>query len=217
MEVINFVEYLCSDINIYLQRDINIYLPTHVNIYREINSSLYIDKNIYAHICLYFLARCVFQSLSNFKELCDTIWVQILSWLSIDPFSDMCFGNSFFQSVVPHLVFWIRCFMSWMQSPSTVLLEPKKIISATVSISSLCICHKMIGPDTMILVFWMLSFIPVFSFSSFTFIKRLFSSASLSAIRVVSSAYLTLLTFFLATSFLACDSSSPAFNMMYSA
>ena len=42
-------------------------------------------------------------------------------------------------------------------------------------------------PDAMILVFWMLSFKPTFSLSSFTFIKRLFSS-SFSAIRVVSSA-----------------------------
>ena len=40
----------------------------------------------------------------------------------------------------------------------------------------------------MIFVFWMLSFKPIFSLSSFTFIKRLFSSSSLSAIRVVSSA-----------------------------
>ena len=46
--------------------------------------------------------------------------------------------------------------------------------------------------------FWMLSFKPAFSLSSFTFIKRLFSSSSLSAIKVVSSAYLRLLIFFLA-------------------
>ena len=51
------------------------------------------------------------------------------------------------------------------------------------------------GPDDIILVFWMLSFTPTFSLSSFTFIKRLFSSSLLSAIRVVSSAYLRLLIF----------------------
>ena len=45
------------------------------------------------------------------------------------------------------------------------------------------------GPDVMVLVFRMLSFKPTISLSSFTFIKRLFSSSSLSAIRVVSSAY----------------------------
>ena len=51
------------------------------------------------------------------------------------------------------------------------------------------------GPVAMILVFWMLSFKPTFSLSSFTFNRRLFSSSSLSAIKVVSSAYLRLLIF----------------------
>ena len=73
------------------------------------------------------------------------------------------------------------------------------------------------GPDAMILVFWMLSFKPTFSLSSFTFIKRLFSFSSLSAIRVVSSAYLRLLTFLPAILIPACASSSLAFHMMYSA
>ena len=50
-----------------------------------------------------------------------------------------------------------------------------------------------VGLDAVILVFWMLSFKPSFSLSSFTFIKRLFSSSSLSVIRVVSSAFLRLL------------------------
>ena len=67
------------------------------------------------------------------------------------------------------------------------------------------------------LIFWMLSFKPTFSLSSFTFIKRLFSSYSLSAIRVVSSAYQRLLIFLLAILIPACASSSPAFIMMYSA
>ena len=71
------------------------------------------------------------------------------------------------------------------------------------------------GPDTMILVFWMLSFKPTFSFSYFTFIKRLFSSSSLFAIRVVSSTYLRLLIFLPAVLMPACASS--AFLMMYSA
>ena len=84
--------------------------------------------------------------------------------------------------------------ISWLQSPSAVILEPPKIKSLTVSIVSPSICHEVIRPDAMILVLWMLSFKPTFSLSSFTFIKRLFSS-SLSAIRVVSSAYLRLLIF----------------------
>ena len=65
--------------------------------------------------------------------------------------------------------------------------------------------------------FWMLSFKPTFSLSSFTFIKRLFHSSLLSAIRVVSSAYLKLLIFLPAILIPACASSSPPFHMMYTA
>ena len=79
------------------------------------------------------------------------------------------------------------------------------------------ICHEMMGLDIMIFVFWMLSFQPIFSLSSFTFIKRLFSSSLLSDIRVVSSAYLWLVMFLLAILIPACASSSPACLMMYSA
>src|SRR5574337_515369 len=63
----------------------------------------------------------------------------------------------------------------------------------------------------------MLSFKPAFSLSTFTFIKGLLSSSSLSAIRVVSSAFLRLLIFLPAILIPACVSSSPAFLMMYSA
>ena len=71
------------------------------------------------------------------------------------------------------------------------------------------------GPDAVILVFWMLSFKPTFSLSSFTFIKRLFSSSSLFAIRVVSSAYLRLFIFLLEILIPDYVSSSAAFLMMY--
>ena len=88
--------------------------------------------------------------------------------------------------------------ISWLQSPSEVILDPKKIKSLTVFFVSPSICHEVMGLDAMIFVFWMLSFKPAFSLSSFTFIKRLLSSFWLSAIRVVSSAYLRLLIFLLA-------------------
>ena len=110
-----------------------------------------------------------------------------------------------------------RLFIWWLQSPSTVILEPPKMKSVTLSIVSPFICHEVMGPDAMILVFWKLSFKPTFSLSSLTFIKRLFRSSSLSAIRVVSSAYLKLFIFFLAILIPDCASSSPAFLMMYSA
>ena len=92
----------------------------------------------------------------------------------------------------------------------------QKIKSLTVSIVSSSICHEVMGPDAMILVFWMLSFKPIFSLSSFTFIKSLFSFLH-AAIRVGSSAYLRLLKFFLAILIPAYASSSPAFHIMYSA
>ena len=69
----------------------------------------------------------------------------------------------------------------------------------------------------MSLVFESLSCNPTYSLSSFTFIKRLFSSSSLSAIRVVSSAYLRLLIFVPAIWIPVCESSSQAFHMMYTA
>ena len=73
------------------------------------------------------------------------------------------------------------------------------------------------GLDSMIFVFWMLSFKSAFSLSSFTFIERIFSSSSLSVIRVVSSVYMRLLIFLLAILIPACASFSLAFCMMCSA
>ena len=118
--------------------------------------------------------------------------------------------------------------ISWLQSPSmilesqkimSVILESQKIMSVTVPTFSPSICREVMGPDTVFLVFWMLSFKPkpAISLSSFTFIKRLFSSSLLSAIRVVSSAYLGLLIFLLAVLIPACRLSNPAFHTMYSA
>ena len=48
--------------------------------------------------------------------------------------------------------------ISWLQSPSAVILEPPKIKFVTVFIVSPSICHEVMGPDAMIFVFWMLSF-----------------------------------------------------------
>src|SRR5574340_176553 len=71
-----------------------------------------------------------------------------------------------------------KCLLiSWLQSPSAVILEPPKIKSVTVSIVSPSISHEVMGLDDMVLVFSMLSFRPAFSLSSFSFIKRLFSSS----------------------------------------
>ena len=107
-----------------------------------------------------------------------------------------------------------KCLLiSWLQSPSAVILEPKKINSLIVSPS---IYHEVMEPDSMFFIFWMLSFKPAFLLSSFTCIIGLFSSSLIPAIRVVSSVYLRLLIFLLANLIPACASSSPAFLIMYS-
>ena len=107
--------------------------------------------------------------------------------------------------------------ISWLQSPSEGILEPQKTKSLTVSIVSPYICHEMMEPDAMILVFWMLSFKPTFSLSSFTFNKKLFSSSLFSVKRVGSSAYLRLFIFLPAILIPAYASTSLEFFMMYSA
>ena len=66
--------------------------------------------------------------------------------------------------------------ISWLQSPSRVILEPKKVKSLSFH-CFLIYFHEVMGPDAMTLVFWMLRFKPAFSLSSFTFIKRLLSSS----------------------------------------
>ena len=72
------------------------------------------------------------------------------------------------------------------------------------------------GPDAMILGFWMLSFKPAFYLSSFTCIERLFSSSSLSAIRLISSTYLRLFIFLLVILIPVYTSSSLVFHAMFS-
>ena len=58
-----------------------------------------------------------------------------------------------------------KCLLcSWLQPPSAVILEPRKIKSVTVTIVSLCICHEGVGLDAMILVFSMMSLSQLFHF-----------------------------------------------------
>ena len=127
------------------------------------------------------------------------------------------FFNMLSRLVITFLPRSKHLLISWLQSPSAVILEPPKLKSVTLSTVSPSICHEVMGQDAMILVFWMLIFKSTFPLSTFTFIKRLFSSTSLSAIRVVSCEYLRLLIFLPTNLIPAYASSSPAFSMMYSA
>ena len=136
--------------------------------------------------------------------------IALTRWTFVDKVMSLLF-NMLSGLVITFLPRSKCLLISWLQSPSAVILEPPKIKSATVYTVSPTICHEVMGPDIMILVSWMLSFKSTFSLS-FIFIKRLFSSSSLSAIRVVSSAYLRLLIFLPAILIPACALPAQGFS-----
>ena len=66
----------------------------------------------------------------------------------------MCFlFNTLFGFIIAFLSRIDHLLISWMQSPSAVILEPKKRKSVTISTFSLSTCHEVMRPDAMILVF----------------------------------------------------------------
>ena len=135
----------------------------------------------------FFIVQLSYPYVTTGKTIALTRWTFVGTVMSL-------LFNMLYRLVIVFLPRSKRLLISWLQSPSAVILEPPKIKSLTVSIVSLSICHEVMGLGSMILVFWMLNFRPTFSPASFTFIKRLFSSL-LSAIRLVSSVYLRLLIF----------------------
>ena len=76
--------------------------------------------------------------------------------------------NMLSRLVIGFLPWSKHLLISWLQSPSAVILEPNNIKFLTVSIVSPSICHEVMGPDAMIFVCLMLSFKPAFSLSCFT-------------------------------------------------
>ena len=109
--------------------------------------------------------------------------IALTRWTFVDKIMSLLF-NMLSRLVITFLSRSKHLLISWLQSPSAVILEPQNIKSVTVSTVSPSICHEVMGLDAMILVFWMLSLKPIFTLFSFTFIERLFSPASLSALRV---------------------------------
>ena len=85
-------------------------------------------------------------------------------WTFVDKVMSLLF-NMLSRLVITILLRSKCLLISWLQSPSAVILEPPKIKSATVSTVSPSICHEVMGPDAIILVFWMLNFKPTFSLS----------------------------------------------------
>ena len=96
--------------------------------------------------------------------------IGVTSWIFVSKVMSLLF-NMLSGLVIGFLLRSKHILISQLQSPSAVILEPKKIKSLTVSTVSPSIYHEVMGPDVMIFIFWMLSFQPAISLSSFTFIK----------------------------------------------
>ena len=103
------------------------------------------------------------------KTIALTIWIFVSRVMSL-------LFNTLSRFVIAFLPRSNHLLILWLQSPSTVILEPKKRKSVTTSTFSPSICHEVMAPDAMILVFLIFSFKPALSLSSFAFIKRPFSS-----------------------------------------
>ena len=78
--------------------------------------------------------------------------IALTRWTSAGKVMSLLF-NTLSRFVIAFLPRSKRLLISWMQSTSAVILEPKKIKSVTVSIVSPSSCHEVMGPDAMILVF----------------------------------------------------------------
>ena len=87
--------------------------------------------------------------------------IALTRWIFVDKVMSLLY-NMVLRLVTAFLPRRKYPLISWLQSPSTVILELPQIKSLTVSTVSPSICHEVMGPDAMILVFWMLSFKPTF-------------------------------------------------------
>ena len=94
--------------------------------------------------------------------------IALTKWTFVDKVISLLL-NMLSRLVVTFLPRNKRLFISWLQSPSAVILEPPKIKSDTVSTVSPSISHEVMGLDVMIFVFWMLRFKPTLSLLLFHF------------------------------------------------
>jgi len=103
----------------------------------------------------FFMVQLSHPYMTTGKTTALTIWTFVGKVMS-QLFNTLC------RFVIAFLSKSKRLLISWLQSPSAEILEPKKMKSLAVSIVSSPICHEVMGLDAMILVFWMLSFKPLF-------------------------------------------------------
>ena len=103
--------------------------------FKSINSSVL--RFLYGHSHLYMTTR---------KTIALTRWIFVGKVMSL-------LFNMLSRLVIAFLPRSKHLLISWLQSPTVVILEPPKIKSVTVSTVSPSICHEVMGPDAMILVF----------------------------------------------------------------
>ena len=161
---------------------------------------------------LFMLSRLVITFLPRNKCLLIS-WLQSLQWfyevaqsrlILCDPMDCSLPGSSVHGILQARVLEWVafpfsrgssqpwdwtqvsliagRHFTVWA-TREALILEPRKIKSVTVSTFYPSICLEVMGPEAMILVFWILCFKPTFPLSSFTLIKRLFSSSLLLSLK----------------------------------
>ena len=103
----------------------------------------------------FFMVQLSHPYMTTGKTIASTIWTFVGKVMSL-------LFNMLSRLVIAFLPRSKYLLISWLQSSSAVTLESKKIKSLIVSIVSPSICHEVMGLETMILVFWMLSFKPAF-------------------------------------------------------
>ena len=94
----------------------------------------------------FFIVQLSYPYMTPGKNIALTRWTFVGKVMSL-------LFNKLSRFVITFLPKSQRLLTSWLQSPSAVILEPHKIKSATVSTVSPSICHEVMGPDAVILVF----------------------------------------------------------------
>ena len=118
--------------------------------------------------------------------------IALTRWIFVGKVMSLLF-NMLSRLVLTFLPRSKRLLISWLQSPSAVILEPKKIKSDTVSTVSPSICYLVMSLEAMIFIFWMVGFKPAFSLSFLSFIKRLSSAFSTLQFKSINSSALSFL------------------------
>ena len=117
----------------------------------------------------FFIVQLSHPYMTTGKTIALTRWILVGKVMSV-------LFNMLSRLVIAFLLRSKHLLISWLQSPSAVILKPPKIKLVTVSIVSPSICHKVMGLYAMILVFWMLSFKSAFSLSLRGFLVLCFLS-----------------------------------------